>query len=178
MSERARQQNAREETSRLKGKAKNVSTGWTILPSEPPPYTPTRPSPPPSTTTTDDAANARATQAHLDIERASYELARQLQAQEEAALQEHRRLLQEESRVQLFHCDICMEEYRMDFAAPISSCGHVICRICMKQHVQSQVGQSIWPIRCPMCVADHTRTQEHGGEYGSAPLDSLRAYWS
>ena len=170
--ERARQQSARGETSRLKGKEKSIFSGLTFLPSEPPPYKPTEPSPPPSTNTTDDAADARALQAQLDNERASYELARQLQAQEEAALQEHRRLLQEESRVPLFHCDICMEEYRMDFAAPVASCGHVICRGCMKEHVQSQVDQSTWPIRCPMCVADHTRTQEHGGEYRSAPLDS------
>ena len=173
--ERARQQNAREETSRLKGKAKNVSTGLTFLPSEPPAYTPTKPSPLPSTTTTNDAADARALQARLDNERASYELARQLQAQEEAAIQEHRRLLQEESRVPLFHCDICMEEYRMDFAAPVASCGHVICRICMREHVQSQVDQSTWPIRCPMCVADHSRTQEHGGEYRSVPFDTAES---
>ena len=167
--ERARQQNAHEVPSRLKGKAKNFSTGSTSFPSEPPAYTPTMPS---STATTDDAANARALQAQLDSERASYELARQLQAQEEATLQEHRRLVQEASRVRLFHCYICIEELSMDYAAPITSCGHVICRTCMKEHVQSQVDQSIWPIRCPLCVADHARTKEHGGEYEPASLDS------
>ena len=170
--DRARQQNAREETSRLKGKAKAFFTGSTFLPSEPPAYTPTMPSPLPSTTTTADAAEARALQAQLDSERASYEFARQLQAQEEAALQEHRRLVQEASKVRLFHCTICIEELSMDFSAPIASCGHIICRTCMKEHVQSQVDQSIWPIRCPMCVADHARTEEHGGEYDPASLDS------
>ena len=184
--ERARQQNAREEMSRLKGKAKNIPTGSSVW-SKPPAYSPPKPSlplsttttngashTPPSTTTIDDASHARALQAQLDNERASYELARQLQAQEEAVRQEHRRLLEEASRVQLFHCAICMEEQLMDFAVPNASCGHILCRECMKNHVQSQVGQSIWPIRCPMCVADHARTEEHGGEYRPTPLDSVK----
>lgn len=62
----------------------------------------------------------------------------------------------------------------MDYSAPIASCGHVLCRTCMKEHVQSQVDQSIWPIRCPNCVADHTRTEENGGEHRPAPLDSAK----
>ena len=172
--ERARQQNAREEMSRLKGKAKNIPTDSTSSSSKPPPYSSTWPSLPPSTTTIDDAAHARALQAQLDSERASYELARRLQAQEEAAIQEHRRLVQDASRVQLFDCVICMEKLSMDYSAPIASCGHVLCRTCMKEHVQSQVDQSIWPIRCPNCVADHTRTEENGGEHRPAPLDSAK----
>jgi len=101
-------------------------------------------------------------QAQLDSERASYELARRLQAQEEASLQEHRRLVQEASRVKSFDCVICMENYTVEFSAPIRSCGHALCRTCMKEHVQSQVAQSVWPIRCPTCVADHSRTEAHG----------------
>jgi len=173
--ERARQQNAREEMSRLKGKAKNIPTGSTSVRSEPPAYQPTRPSPPRSTTTTDDAVHARSLQARLDSERASYELARKLQAQEEAAIQEHRRLVQESSRAQ-FDCAICIEKYSVDFSARIASCRHVLCRTCMRQHVQSQVGQAIWPIRCPVCVADHSRTEEHGGELDQHIWTLLRAY--
>jgi len=41
----------------------------------------------------------------------------------------------------------------------------------MKEHVQSQVGQSIWPIRCPLCVMDYSPEGEHGGEHRPAPLD-------
>ena len=98
--------------------------------------------------------------------------ARKAQAQEKVTIQEHRRLVQEASKVKMFNCVICMDSYIMDFSAPIRSCGHVLCRDCMKEHVQSQVAQSIWPIRCPTCVADHSRTEDHGGQHRSAP--SLR----
>jgi len=160
--------------SRLKGKAKNIlPKGSTPSSSRPPAYLHTTSSPPtsppPSNTTKDDATHARALQARLDSERASYELARQLQAQEEATIQEHRRLMQEAARVKTFDCAVCIEQYPEDYSAPIRSCGHVLCRTCMKEHVQSQVGQSIWPIRCPMCVADHSRTGEQGGEFRPVP---------
>ena len=183
--ERARQQNAREEFSRWKGKGKDVppknptpstserpahlpaTSSHPPPPKAPPPKAPPSKAPPskapPSNTTNGDAAHARALQAQLDGERASYEFARQLQAQEEAAIQEHRRLVQEASKVKMFNCVICMDSYIMDFSARVRSCGHVLCRDCMKEHVQSQVAQSIWPIRCPTCVADHSRTEDHGG---------------
>jgi hypothetical protein len=38
-----------------------------------------------------------------------------------------------------------------------------------EEHVQSQVDQAVWPVRCPMCVADQSRTGGHGGEYGRVP---------
>ena len=174
--ERARQQNAREEASRWKGKgkAKNILlANSTPSSSELPARQPTSSFPPSSTTTNKDAAHARTLQAQIDSERASYELARQLQAQEEAVHQEHQRLVQEAARVKLFDCAVCIEKYPEDYSAPIRSCGHVLCRECMKEHVKSQVNQALWPVRCPMCVADHSRTEDHGGEHGPAPLNSV-----
>ena len=161
--------------SRLKGKSKDIlpksstpgssrSPVYSRTTSSPPPT-----SPPPSKTTHYDTTRARALQARLDSERASLELARQLQAQEEATIQEHRRMMQEAARVKTFDCAICMEQYPEDYSAPIRSCGHVLCRTCMREHVQSQVRESIWPIRCPMCVADHSRTGEQGSEFRPVP---------
>lgn len=157
------------ETSRYKGKAKETLTrssthSW----SEPPAYQPPGPSPPYPVTTHEDAAHARALQAKLDSERASYDLARQLQEQEDVTVQEHRQLVREAARVKVFDCVICMEKYTEDYSAPVRGCGHALCRTCMKEHVQSQVDQAVWPIRCPTCVAD-PRTDRHGGEHVPTP---------
>lgn len=170
--ERVRQQYIRGGISPLKGKGKDPLTisstsSWSAPPAyRPPPLF----SPPSATATYDDSAHARSLQAQLDKERASYDLARQLQAQEDATVREHRLLVQEAARVKLFECVICMESYPHDYSAPVRSCGHVLCRDCMKEHVQSQVDQSVWPIRCPTCVADASRTEEQGGEHEPAPL--------
>ena len=171
-SERVSQRRAREETSRLKGKSKErLTKKLTPKRSQPLEYVPTAPSTPHSATRYDDATDAHALQAKLDSERASYDLARQLQAQEDAMFLEHRRLIREAARVEVFDCVICMETYREDFSAPVRSCGHVLCRTCMREHVKSQVDQAIWPVPCPMCVADHSRTAEHGGEHGPVLLE-------
>ena len=116
-----------------------------------------------------DAAQARALQAQLDKERESYDLARQLQAQDDAMIREHQKLVQEAARAKVFDCVICMEKYPEGYSAPVRSCGHALCRGCMKEHVQSQVDQAVWPVRCPVCVADQTRAGEHGGEYERVP---------
>lgn len=135
------------------------------------PSSTTKPFSPPSTTTHNDSAQARALQAQLESERASYDLARQLQAQEDATVREHQQLVQEAARVKLFECVVCMEEYPEGYSAPIRSCGHALCRTCMREHVQSQVDQAAWPVRCPTCVADASRTEQQGGEHRPASLE-------
>jgi hypothetical protein len=178
------QQGNREATSSLKGKASNSHTEssaprW----SGPPTSQPTGPSHSRFATTDDDTAQARDLQAQLDSERASYDLARQLQAENDASydlvrqlqaendatLREHRQLVQEEARFKVFDCVVCMEKFPEGDSAPVRGCGHVLCRTCMREHVQSQVDQAVWPVRCPLCVADQSRTGGHGGEYGRVP---------
>lgn len=152
---------------RGKGKGRDTpADDW----SEPPAYQSIAPilAPPPPATN-DDAAQARALQAELDSEWASYDLARQLQEQDTTALREHRRLVREAARVRMFDCVICMERLSEDYAAPVRSCGHVLCRTCMRDHVQAQVAQAIWPVLCPTCVADNRRQERrYGGEHGCA----------
>jgi hypothetical protein len=160
----------------LKGKAKNINVATersTPSNSEPLAYSPIKSIPPLPTTKKGDVGYALPLQEQLDSEQASYELALRLLAEEEAVFEEHRRLVQEATRVRVFDCVICMDKYPEDFAAPIKSCRHVLCRTCVKDHVQSQVEESMWPIRCPVCVADHSRTKGPGGEH---PRTSLRAY--
>ena len=168
--QRVLQQDIREEISPLKGKTKNSLTeSSTARWSQPPAPEATGPSRSHFDTANDDAAKARALQAQLDSERASYDLARQLQAEDDATLREHQLLIQEATRFKSFDCVVCMEKYPEDFSAPVRSCGHVLCRNCMKEHVLAQVDQAVWPVLCPLCVADRSRTQGHGGEYGRVP---------
>jgi len=167
---RVLQQDTREEASPLESKARNNPTESSA------PRWPGSQGPQPSgpshshfDTTYDDAAHARALQAELDSEQASFDLARRLQAENDAMLREHQQLVREEARFKVFDCVICMETFPEGDSAPVRSCRHVLCRTCMKNHVQSQVDQAIWPVRCPVCVADPNRTQGHGGEYGRIP---------
>ena len=113
--------------------------------------------------TSDDTA--KALRAEIESIMAPYVAARQL----DATLREHQRPAQEAARFKSFDCVVCMETYLEDYSTPVRSCGHVFCRNCMKEHVQSQVDQAVWPVLCPLCVADRSRTQEHGGEYGRVP---------
>ena len=175
--QRVFQQDVREEISPMKGKARNgLTENSTARWSQPPAPEATGPSYSRfgNDTANDDAAKARALQAQLDSEWASYDLARQLQAEDEATLREHQLLMQEAARSKSFDCVVCMEKYPEDYSAPVRSCGHVLCRNCMKDHVQAQVDQAVWPVLCPLCVADRSRTQGHGGEYGRVPR--LKAY--
>ena len=176
--ERARQQNARQGLPRRRGRGKNIppknptpntserpahlpaTSSRPPLPKTPPPKTPPPKATPSSTTTW----LAQAFSAQFG----SWNFAQGARARE-SGNQEHRRPVQKASKAKSFDCVICMDTYIMDFSAPIRSCGHVLCRDCMKEHVQSQVSQSIWPIRCPTCVADHSRTEDHGGQHRSAP---------
>jgi len=168
--ERARRHNAREEMPRMQGKPKDGPIkSPTLSWSEPPAYQPTALSTLPLTTTNDGATHAPSDQVQRASERVSYDLARQLQAQEDAALQEHQRVVREAAGVKLFDCTFCLEKYREHYSASVKGCGHVFCKYCMKEHVQLQVRQSKWPVQCPMCVADEKRTEQHGSEHEPAP---------
>ena len=89
---------------------------------------------------------------------ASYDLARQLREQDNAALRGHRRLVRGAARVGMSDCVICTERLAEDYSAPVGSCGHILCRTCMKELAQSHVAQAIWPVLCPTCVADNRWT--------------------
>ena len=165
--QRVLQQDLGEEMSPLKDKAKNglesLSSRWSQSPA---PET-TEPSRSRFDATNDDAFPTLQTQP--DSERTSSDLAHQLRTQYNATLREHRRRVQEVARFKSFDCVVCMEKYPENYSVPVRGCGHVLCRTCMKAHVQSQVDQSVWPVLCPLCVADWSRTQGHGGEYGRVP---------
>ncbi|KIK74109.1 hypothetical protein PAXRUDRAFT_792000, partial [Paxillus rubicundulus Ve08.2h10] len=55
-----------------------------------------------------------------------------------------------------YHCGICLDDFPEDDAVLIESCGHVICRDCVRGHVCSKIDERRFPVLCPVCMADHT----------------------
>ncbi|KAF8838980.1 hypothetical protein BDN67DRAFT_823371 [Paxillus ammoniavirescens] len=89
---------------------------------------------------------------------ADLEFARGLQATfdaEDTELQDQmEQLLRTAQR--LYHCGICLDEFPEDDAVRIDSCGHDICRDCVRGHVCVKIDERRFPVLCPVCTADHT----------------------
>jgi hypothetical protein len=54
----------------------------------------------------------------------------------------------------LFECGICLDEHLEDSAAQISQCRHMFCRDCIREHIRSKLKEHLFPILCPICVAE------------------------
>ncbi|KAF8838973.1 hypothetical protein BDN67DRAFT_970782 [Paxillus ammoniavirescens] len=55
-----------------------------------------------------------------------------------------------------YHCGICLDDFPEDDAVRIESCGHDICRDCVRGHVCTKIDERRFPVLCPVCMADHT----------------------
>ncbi|KIJ09608.1 hypothetical protein PAXINDRAFT_172431 [Paxillus involutus ATCC 200175] len=55
-----------------------------------------------------------------------------------------------------YHCGICLDDFPEDDAVRIESCGHDICRDCVRGHVSTKIDERRFPVLCPVCMADHT----------------------
>ncbi|KIK76925.1 hypothetical protein PAXRUDRAFT_835170 [Paxillus rubicundulus Ve08.2h10] len=55
-----------------------------------------------------------------------------------------------------YHCGICLDDFPEDDAVRIESCGHDICRGCVRGHVCAKIDERRFPVLCPVCMADHT----------------------
>ncbi|KAF7309964.1 RING-type domain-containing protein [Mycena indigotica] len=56
----------------------------------------------------------------------------------------------------LFRCPLCFEDLPEDDVALVSNCTHQLCRPCMKNYVTSRLADKIYPIFCPVCLAEST----------------------
>lgn len=94
-----------------------------------------------------------------------YELANDRDSIERAIMEqtkyeeEDRRLAAErkaltEALPRLFKCEICLDEHLEDSAAQITQCRHLFCRDCVREHIRSKLGEHLFPILCPICVAE------------------------
>lgn len=123
------------------------------------PQKPTSEAPPGSSLKQRGASKATADSAYLAAVRFQREeeqaaqsllLAQQLQSDEQATLA----LIASFSKQEKFDCKICMDESLMDDVALLEDCGHMFCRDCLREYIGSKLGEGIFPIMCPVCVAD------------------------
>ncbi|KAF7308998.1 RING-type domain-containing protein [Mycena kentingensis (nom. inval.)] len=58
----------------------------------------------------------------------------------------------------VFSCPLCLEQLPEDDVAVLHGCKHKVCRGCMRGYVGSKLGDKIYPIYCPTCLADAATT--------------------
>jgi hypothetical protein len=51
-------------------------------------------------------------------------------------------------------CAICTEHFSPKDMIMVDGCGHVTCKGCLQEYVSSRLGERVWPILCPICVAE------------------------
>ncbi|KAJ7224064.1 hypothetical protein GGX14DRAFT_648276 [Mycena pura] len=73
--------------------------------------------------------------------------------QEEARLIAERTVLQQHAQL-VFECGVCFDKFPEDDVTRIANCPHEFCRACMKTYVVSKLSDKLYPIFCPMCLAD------------------------
>lgn len=70
--------------------------------------------------------------------------------EEDTRMQEELEALQGPS----FACGICLDEMPMSDVARVESCGHELCRDCLRGYTISKIGDRQYPIPCPLCAAE------------------------
>ena len=51
-------------------------------------------------------------------------------------------------------CLICIEPLSKEETMSVEGCGHTTCKDCLRQHITSRLEEKVWPILCPICVAE------------------------
>lgn len=82
---------------------------------------------------------------------ATLALVQQLQVEEEAAARDRAWALELQSTFRMFECAICMDEKSVEDVFIVDPCNHQYCRECMIGHINAEIGNQHFPIRCPGC---------------------------
>jgi hypothetical protein len=96
--------------------------------------------------------------AHLDSERNDFEKVRQKQMKSERELLQASR-----PKDKPFECPICSDKCTNEDISRVDTCGHGICRACMRNYVTAEIEKRRWPIICPLCRAQPQRSLAPGG---------------
>src|SRR5258706_804467 len=76
-------------------------------------------------------------------------------------------------------CLICTEPLSQEETVSVEGCGHTTCKDCLRQHITSRLGEKVWPILCPICMAEGgSKRKAQGMVYpfnscGSRPCSQL-----
>ena len=59
-------------------------------------------------------------------------------------------------------CLNCTDRWSTRLMVTVEGCGHMICRVCMQNYVKTKLGESAWPILCPICATMYSRKNSQG----------------
>jgi len=51
-------------------------------------------------------------------------------------------------------CPICTEHSSPEDIVMVEGCGHVMCKGCLREYIVARLGDRIWPVLCPICMAE------------------------
>ena len=121
-----------------------------------------RPKPSPSGQETSRDADNRdhmfALQLQLDINNEGASMERAAIEQQRYQMEDRRLAAERKTLAAVFpmpfQCGICLDDHPMDSVARITQCEHPFCRTCLRDYVRSKLSEHIYPIFCPICVAE------------------------
>jgi hypothetical protein len=58
-----------------------------------------------------------------------------------------------------FQCVICLDDHPEDSVARIGQCKHPFCRTCLREYIRSKLSEHVYPMFCPICVAEQGISQ-------------------
>ena len=54
-------------------------------------------------------------------------------------------------------CPICTNPLLPEDRIAVEGCGHSMCKGCLREYIGARLGENVWPIRCPICMAEGGR---------------------
>lgn len=51
-------------------------------------------------------------------------------------------------------CMICTEPLAREETVSVEGCGHTTCKDCLRGYIGARLGEKVWPILCPICMAE------------------------
>jgi Ring finger domain len=51
-------------------------------------------------------------------------------------------------------CSICAEPLTQEETVSVEGCGHETCKDCLRAYIGTRLGEKVWPVLCPICMAE------------------------
>ena len=51
-------------------------------------------------------------------------------------------------------CAICTDPLLPEERIVVEGCGHATCKGCLREYIGARLGEMVWPVRCPICMAE------------------------
>ena len=51
-------------------------------------------------------------------------------------------------------CAICTDPLLPEDRIMVEGCGHAMCKGCLREYIGARLGERVWPVRCPICMAE------------------------